>query len=210
VSGGLIHFLSPEDLDELYPTRKGQREIIKARLRRYCRSKRGLRDLERSLRHDTVYRGVLGSLLTRVGRVDLVVAVAIALMLLADVAGTGDPLGFGLWYYLLIPGLLISVGVFFEAPPPYLTGASLAVALSLLIVWNADDPGGPIGTGHLISLPLAMFGYVVGLGLARSGERGMRILVLGFVGWGGGFLVTQLFMARQSFERLFGEFSIFS
>lgn len=204
-SGGLIHFLSPADWDELYPTRKGQREIIKARLRRYCRSKRGLRDLERSLRDD---RGVLGSLLTRVGKVDLVVAVAIALMLLANVVSTGDPLQFGVWYYLLIPGLLVSVGVFFEAPPPYLTGASLAAALSLLIVWSADDPGGPVGTGHLVSLPLAMFGYVVGLSLARTGERGMRILVLGFFGWGGGFLFTQLYMAR--FKRLFGELSIFS
>jgi hypothetical protein len=38
----------------------------------------------------------------------------------------------------------------------------------------------------------------------------MAILALGGLGWGGGFLVTQMFMCRRGFDRYFCEFSIFS
>jgi hypothetical protein len=146
-SGGMLNFLSPEDWDELYPTRKGQRELIKARLRKYCRGTPYFSYLDRSLRHDSLYRnvhpfiaglitGARTSLLTRVGKADLAVATGIALLLLVIVLGTGDPLQFGLWYYLVIPALMIGFGVFLGAPPPYLSGASLAAAQIL----NTDYP----------------------------------------------------------------------
>jgi hypothetical protein len=218
VSGGMLHFLSPEDWDELYPTRKGQRELIKARLRKYCSSHPSFRHLAHSLRHDTSHRRVhplIAGLsawvdLTRVGKVDLTAAVGIALLLLLDVAGTGDPLQFGLWYYLFIPALLIGFGIFLGAPSPYLTGASLAAAVSLLIVWSKANPGGPVATGHLFSLPLAMAGYVIGLISVRAGVRSMPVLVLGCLGWGGGFLLTQMFMCSRGWRKFICAFSIFS
>ena len=219
-SGGMLHFLSPEDWDELYPDRKGQRELIKARLRKYCSSQPYFRHLAHSLRHDAWYRrahpliaglitGADVSLLTRVGKVDLAAAVGIALLLLVIVVGTGDPLQFGLWYYLFIPALLIGFGILLGVPPPYLTGASLAAAGSLFIVWSKANPGGPVAVGHLFSLPVAMVGYVIGLSFVRAGVRGMSILVLGFLGWGGGFLVTQMLMCRSGFKKFFCAYSIF-
>jgi hypothetical protein len=219
-SGGMLNFLSLEDWDELYPTRKGQRELIKARLRKYCRGTPYFSYLDRSLRHDSLYRnvhpfiaglitGARTSLLTRVGKADLAVATGIALLLLVIVLGTGDPLQFGLWYYLVIPALMIGFGVFLGAPPPYLSGASLAAALSLLVARGAADLGGLVGLGHLFSLPLALAGYVIGVIFARRVVGGMAILALGCLGWGGGFLLTQMLMCRLSFERFFCEFSVF-
>ena len=220
-SGGLLNFLSAEDWDELYPSRKGQRELIKARLREYCRSQPYFSYLDHSLRYDALYRrlhpfiaglitGARTSLLKRVGKVDLAVSLGIALLLLVIVVSTGDPLQFGPWYYLLIPALLVSFGVLLGAPSPYLTGASLAAAASLFIVWGAESPGGPVALGHLFSLPLAMLGYVGGQSAARREVGGMAILALGCLGWGGGFLMTQIMMCRRGIDGFLCAFSIFS
>ena len=48
-SGGMLYFLSPEDWSELYPERRGQRELIRMRLLEHCRGHRYFNFLEPSL-----------------------------------------------------------------------------------------------------------------------------------------------------------------
>ena len=49
-SGGKLHLLSEQDWNELYPARKGQRNLLKRRLIEYAREHNYLGFIERSLR----------------------------------------------------------------------------------------------------------------------------------------------------------------
>ena len=134
-------------------------------------------------------------------RQDAIVAAIIALPLPIATLFFGDPLYIGLWYYLIIPAFVIGLGVLLDAPPPYLAGASLAVAAALfvymMINWSADRPEGLLGLGHMFSLPGSLLGYLVGLKLSKRSTRAGAILALGILGWGVGFLANQLFVCNM-------------
>jgi hypothetical protein len=129
-------------------------------------------------------------------RKDVLQAVAISLLLPITVLTTGDPLFFGLWYYLIIPIVTIGTGMLMRAPPPYLTGASLAVAAAFLVYmmvnYTATQPEGLLGLGHLFSLPGGMIGHLLGVVLSKRQAGLMTPLAFGILGWGIGFFVNQL------------------
>jgi hypothetical protein len=127
---------------------------------------------------------------------DVLQAVAISLPLPITVLTTGDPLFFGLWYYLIIPIVIIGTGMLMRAPPPYLTGASLAVAAAFLVYmmvnYTATRPEGLLGLGHLFSLPGGMIGHLLGVVLSKRQTGAIPVLAFGVLGWGIGFFVNNL------------------
>jgi hypothetical protein len=131
-------------------------------------------------------------------RQDATIATAISLVAPLIVLTVGDPLYIGLWYYLVIPAFVIGLGVLLDAPPPYVAGASLAAAVSLLgymsINMFAARPEGLLGLGHLFSLPGAVIGYFVAMRFAKRSSRLPAILALGFLGWAVGFVINHFLL----------------
>jgi hypothetical protein len=129
---------------------------------------------------------------------DAALGIAISVLAPLIVLVSGDPLYVGLWYYLVIPAFVVGWGVLLDAPPPYVAGASLAVAVSLFAYmsynWFAARPEGLLGLGHLMSLPGGVIGYFAAMRLARRSSRAQIILALGCLGWGVGFLINHFLL----------------
>lgn len=118
---------------------------------------------------------------------DAGVAIAISLLLPAFVLLRGDPLYFGLWYYLAVPAGVLIIAALARARPRFMTGAALATALTF-VPWMAVNLGnvrqeGLIGLGHLSSLPgIAVGALVTALFARRAGLRPATGFLLGSVG----------------------------
>ncbi|UWX04228.1 hypothetical protein H1235_02575 [Pseudoxanthomonas sp. NC8] len=108
----------------------------------------------------------------------------------------GDPVYVGLWYYLAVPAVALGLTALLRARPLFLSGASLAVAITLLaymcINWRAARPDGLVALGHLFSLPGAAVGLLLAAVPVRRARHPLAALLLGLGGLLGGFLANQL------------------
>ncbi|MEK0363552.1 hypothetical protein [Pseudomonas sp. CBC3] len=108
----------------------------------------------------------------------------------------GDPLYFGIWYYLVVPTAAIAIGTMARAKPLFMLGTSLAVSITLLIYAAVNlslaRPEGLLALGHLFSLPGAAAGTLIGAFLSRRLSRPISVLALGFAGTLVGFFLNQV------------------
>jgi hypothetical protein len=83
----------------------------------------------------------------------------------------GDYLYIGLWYYLLLPALIIGVNYFFKTATNVCTGMALALQLSffLFFYWQQQINQGLLGLIHLcFLLPGAVISSITGLILLKK------------------------------------------
>ena len=127
---------------------------------------------------------------------DIGLAAAIATVVPIVVLRVGDPLYIGIWYYLLVPAATVSLGAILRAKPPFISGASFAVAITFLaymsVNWRAARPEGLLALGHLFSLPGAGIGLMFGAFLSTRSWSSVSALLLGIGGLLGGFLINQV------------------
>jgi len=77
----------------------------------------------------------------------------------------GDYLYIGLWYYILLPALLIGTNYFFKTPANICSGMALALQLSFFafFYWQLQVNQGLLGLIHLLFLlPGATISSIVG------------------------------------------------
>lgn len=129
---------------------------------------------------------------------DASLAIAIALAMAILIIIKGDALYLGLWYYIVVPVVVLGVCAAFRPAPLFLFGAAFAIATSMLALmsvnWLAARPEGLLGLGHILSLPGA---FVVVLGTAfvarkKQITRPFAAFLLGLGGYGGGYFINQL------------------
>lgn len=129
---------------------------------------------------------------------DTGLAAAISLTVVTVVVLFGDPLYLGVWYYLVVPFVIVGICFAIRPAPMFLTGAATAITTSLLAVmvvnWTAAKPEGLLGLGHIFSLPGGVMAAIVSAFFARStaGAKPVKQFALGFVGFGLGYFVNQL------------------
>jgi hypothetical protein len=84
----------------------------------------------------------------------------------------GDALYLGIWYYLAVPAIILSLCATLRPAPLFLTGASLGIAITLLCVmsvnWKSSNPEGLLGLGHVSSLPGAIIGVIIAALIAKK------------------------------------------
>jgi len=133
---------------------------------------------------------------------DATLATAVALAMVIVVLLKGDALYVGLWYYLVVPIVVLGVCAAFQLTPFFLFGTASAIAISMLTVmsvnWRASRPEGLLGLGHIFSLP----GAFIGAGAAAFVARKLNVVnpylafVLGLVGFGIGYFLNQLLVCN--------------
>ena len=109
----------------------------------------------------------------------------------------GDALYMGLWYYAVVPLVILGICASLRTAPLFLSGASLAIAITILSImsvnWHRTRPEGLLGLGHLFSLP----GAIVGVLLAGALSKRKSVLtpfsafLFGFGGLLGGYFANQ-------------------
>ena len=134
-------------------------------------------------------------------RTDLVIAAAISLIPVVSMLVFGNMLFVGLWYYLLVPAATLTLAIVMRAKPLFLSGASLAIAVTLLtymyINWSSTRPEGLLVLGHLFSLPGAAVGMALAIFLGFRLKHPALLLVIGIGGTACGFLANQLLVCNS-------------
>jgi hypothetical protein len=129
---------------------------------------------------------------------DAGLAATISLTLAILVMLIGDPLYLGIWYYLIVPTVVIGLCTAIRPAPMFRTGTALAITTSFLsfmsINWSAAKPEGLLGLGHIFSLPGGVMGAVSVAIVARrmAGASPWAQFLLGFGGFGLGYFMNQL------------------
>jgi hypothetical protein len=133
---------------------------------------------------------------------DISLAIAVALAMVALVVFKGDALYLGLWYYITVPLVILGVCAAIRPAPLFLSGVGLAIAISMLVLmsvnWRAARPEGLLGLGHIFSLPGAIVVVVAAALRARNLQivRPFPAFLLGFGGYGGGYFMNQLLVCN--------------
>jgi hypothetical protein len=114
---------------------------------------------------------------------------------------SGDILFVGLWYYMLVPAATLTLAIVMRAKPLFLSGASLAIAVSLLtymyINWRLTRPEGLLALGHVFSLPGAAVGMALAIFFGFRLKHPAHLLVIGIGGTACGFLANQLLVCNS-------------
>lgn len=101
---------------------------------------------------------------------------------------------------MVVPITAIAIGVIAGAKPLFLLGTSLAVSVTLLgyvaINLSLARPDGLLALGHLLSLPGAAVGTLIGAFLSRRLSNQISVMALGFTGALVGFFLNQLFVCN--------------
>ena len=127
-----------------------------------------------------------------------VVSFAVILMVIVK----GDALYVGLWYYFVVPSVLLGLCASLRPKPLYLFGASLALCITLIFYltlnWRASRPEGILGLGHTFSLPGAIAGALIAAVLLRryASVGPISALITGFAGVMVGFFINQLLLCN--------------
>ena len=133
---------------------------------------------------------------------DAVLAAVVSLTVILIVIVKGDALYLGLWYYFVVPAVLLGLSAALRAKPLFLLGASLAISITLIVYmtvnWRAARPEGLLGLGHIFSLPGAAVGALIAVVLLRrhTSAGSALALVFGFAGVAVGFLINQLLVCN--------------
>lgn len=128
---------------------------------------------------------------------DVSLAIAVALAMVALVAFKGDALYLGLWYYIAVPVVVLGACATIRPAPLFLSGAELAIAISMLALmsvnWCADRPEGLLGLGHIFSMPGAFIVVVTTAFVTKKMQivRPFPAFLLGLGGCGGGYFLNQ-------------------
>ena len=134
--------------------------------------------------------------------IDATLAAAVSLAVILIVIVKGDALYVGIWYYAVVPAVVLGLCAALRVNALFLLGASLALAVTfisyLAINWNAARPEGLLALGHLFSLPGAVAGALIAAALLRALTSRVAILALfvGFVGVILGFFANQLLVCN--------------
>ena len=136
---------------------------------------------------------------------DALLAALCAAAVLALVSIKGDALYVGLWYYLLVPLVILGLSARLKPQPLFLLGASIALSITfvfyLRINWQASRPEGLLGLGHLFSLPGALIGSLI-VARAMKYSSSVSCLSSGFMGFGSlglGYFANQLLVCNTVF-----------
>ena len=133
---------------------------------------------------------------------DAIYAAIIGLLVVIIVLVKGDALYMGLWYYFLVPVVIVGIGAALRAKPMFIFGTSLAIAITLIsymsINWCASRPDGLLGLGHLFSLPGAVVGVIIAaILLKRRTTTSLFVAFLfGLIGLLSGFFVNHLIICN--------------
>ena len=133
---------------------------------------------------------------------DVSLAVAVALAMVTLTVIKGDALYLGLWYYFVVPAVVLGVCAAIRPAPLFLFGVALAIAISMLAVqfvnWRAVRPEGLLGLAHIFSLPGAFVLVTAAAFFARklSVVRPIPALLLGLGGFGVGYFLNQLLVCN--------------
>ena len=103
---------------------------------------------------------------------DIFLAALISLLVIFITITKGDALYLGVWYYLTVPAIILTLCAAIRPAPLFLTGASLGIAITMLCVmsvnWNSSHPEGLLGLGHVSSLPGAIVGVLLAAVTAKK------------------------------------------
>ena len=133
---------------------------------------------------------------------DAVLAAVVAFTVVLIVIVKGDALYLGLWYYFVVPVILLGPCTALRAKPLFLFGASLALSITLIfymaVNWRAARPEGLLGLGHVSSLPGALLGAIIAAVLLRRYVSASQVFALlaGFAGFIVGFFINQLLICN--------------
>lgn len=133
---------------------------------------------------------------------DAVLAVVVSLAVILIVIVKGDALYVGLWYYSVVPVVLLGLCAALRAKALFLFGASLALSMTFIFYmvanWHASRPEGLLALGHLFSLPGAVVGALIAaVLLRRHASTGPAFaLIIGFAGIVVGFFINQLLVCN--------------
>lgn len=129
---------------------------------------------------------------------DMFLAVFISLLVIFLSWIKGDALYLGIWYYITVPAVILSLCAVIRPAPLFLTGASLGIAITLLCVmsvnWSSSRPEGLLGLGHVFSLPGAIVGVLLAAVAAKKNHVRLYYISL-LMGLGGllvGYLINQV------------------
>jgi predicted membrane protein len=134
--------------------------------------------------------------------IDAVLAAVASLAVICVVIVKGDALYFGIWYYFVVPAVLLGLCAVLRAKPLFLFGSSCALSLTLIFYlalnWRSARPEGLLGLGHVFSLPGAVVGALIATVLLRRvvSTGPALALVTGFSGVMVGFLINQLLVCN--------------
>jgi len=130
--------------------------------------------------------------------VDFGVALAACVPSLVFVSLRGDPLYLGLWYYIVVPAVLLIVAACLRPPLYLVAGIGVGTAVTFIPYWyvqmTAARPEGLLGLGHLFGLPGVALGTVASVVLARRSTATFRLapFLIGLTGCLAGFALGQL------------------
>ena len=74
---------------------------------------------------------------------DAVLAAVVSLTVILIVIVKGDALYLGLWYYFVVPAVLLGLSAALRAKPLFLLGASLAISITLIVYMTVNCARAP-------------------------------------------------------------------
>lgn len=115
-----------------------------------------------------------------------------------------DSMYIGLWYYILVPIVLLLIVTPLQPNSSFFSGMGVALALTympfLISNWLSDIPGGFILFWHLFSLPGIVLGALTGAYFCNyTNGEGHSIFLKGFASVMAGFLLAIIVTIGISF-----------
>lgn len=133
----------------------------------------------------------------------LYLSILISMLVPISVLVIGDGMYIGLWYYFVVPLVILGLSASFKLAPSFYTGMSTAIAISFIIYlsinWTATRPEGLLGLGHIFSLPGAFLMVLITAYILKRKNNRLPIhnLLLGFFSFAIGFLLNQIIVCNS-------------
>lgn len=136
---------------------------------------------------------------------DTALAAVIAFMVISIAIVKGDALYLGLWYYFVVPMVVLGISAALRTKPLFIFGTSLALAVTFVsymaVNWRASRPEGLLALGHVFSLPGAVVGVFISAALLKRklSAGAFASFLIGAAGFLGGFFANQLLVCNTVF-----------
>ncbi len=134
---------------------------------------------------------------------NLYLSILVSMLVPILVFGIGDGMYVGLWYYFVVPLVILGLSAAFKLTSSFYTGVSTAIAISFIIYlsinWTATRPEGLLGLGHLFSLPGGFLMVLITAFILKRKNNCLPIhnLILGFFSFTIGFLLNQIVVCNS-------------